>query len=93
MIINSIVRVGKANFGDVFYDINLEVDSYLPRTINSVSDINESTSVNSISQNPEKSTPTSKHSLSPAENNADEIFTPANMSQSRVEMIRANSHR
>ena len=51
VIFNTIVRVGKANFGDVFYDINLEVDSYLPHTSNSASDINEPTSIdNSIPQ-------------------------------------------
>ena len=44
VIFNTVVRVGKANFGDVFYDINLEVDSYLPHASNSASDINESTS-------------------------------------------------
>ena len=52
---NAIVRVGKAKFGDIFYDINLEVDSYLPHTNNSASDINESTSMNSIPENTEKS--------------------------------------
>ena len=57
VIFNTIVRVGKAKFGNVFYDINLEVDSYLPHT-NSASDINKSTSYsNSISHFAEKSTP------------------------------------
>ena len=55
VIFNTIVRVGKAKFGDIFYDINLEVDSYLPHTNNSASDINESTSMNSIPENSEKS--------------------------------------
>lgn len=51
VIFNTIVRVGKAKFGDIFYDINLEVDSYLPHASKRASDINESTSVdNSISQ-------------------------------------------
>ena len=51
VIFNTVVRVGKANFGNVFYDINLEVDSYLPHT-KSASDINESTSFNNrIPQN------------------------------------------
>ena len=45
VIFNSIIRVGKAKFGNVFYDINLEVDSYLPHT-KGASDINESTSTN-----------------------------------------------
>ena len=42
---------------------------------------NESFDTNSISQNSEKSTPSGKKSLSPAENNADEIFAPTNMAQ------------
>lgn len=46
--------MGKANFGDVFYDINLEVDSYLPHTKSDASDINESTSIeDSIAPLPE----------------------------------------
>ena len=45
----------------MFYDINLEVDSYLPHASNSASDINESTSnANSISHLTEKSTKNSK---------------------------------
>ena len=71
VIFNTIVRVGKAKFGDVFYDINLEVDSYLPHT-NSASDINESTSSNnSISENSEKSTPEAKKSFSLSGNNGE----------------------
>ncbi len=53
VIFNSVVRVGKAKFGNVFYDINLEVDSYLPHTENSASDINESTSIDNIPQSME----------------------------------------
>ena len=60
VIFTSIVRVGKAKFGDVFYDINLEVDSYLPHTNSGASDIKESTSNHSIAQNSEKSTETEK---------------------------------
>lgn len=53
-IFNYIVRVGKASFGNVFYDINLEVDSYLPHA-ESASDIkgNESTSTLMISDSGE----------------------------------------
>jgi len=52
VIFKYIVRLGKANFGEVFYDINLEVDSYLPRSKNAVSDIKkESTSDLNIPQN------------------------------------------
>lgn len=47
VLFNTIVRVGVTDFGNVFYDINLEVDQYLPRA-KSVSDINKSTSDNSI---------------------------------------------
>jgi hypothetical protein len=52
VIFNYIVRVGKTSFGDVFYDINLEVDQILPHT-KSASEIKKSTSVNSLSQIPE----------------------------------------
>ena len=45
-------RVGKTSFGDVFYDINLEVDQILPHT-KSASEIKKSTSVNSLSQTSE----------------------------------------
>ena len=45
-------RVGKTFFGDVFYDINLEVDQILPHT-KSASEIKKSTSVNSLSQTSE----------------------------------------
>ena len=49
------------NFGDVFYDINLEVDSYLPHTSNSASDINEPASIdNSIPQKTDLSTDSEK---------------------------------
>jgi hypothetical protein len=45
----------------MFYDINLEVDSYLPHASNGASDIKESTSTaNSIPQNGEKSTSKTK---------------------------------
>ena len=47
-----IVRVGKTSFGDVFYDINLEVDQILPHT-KSASEIKKSTSINSLSQTSE----------------------------------------
>lgn len=52
VIFNYIVRVGKTSFGDVFYDINLEVDQILPHT-KSASEIKKSTSINSLSQIPE----------------------------------------
>ena len=53
-IFNYVVRVGEASFGNVFYDINLEVDSYLPHA-ESASDIkgNESTSTLMISDSGE----------------------------------------
>lgn len=47
IIFNYVVRAGKAEFGDVFYDINLEVDQILPHT-NSASGIKRSTSKHSI---------------------------------------------
>jgi len=51
VIFNYVVRAGKAHFGDVFYDINLEVDSILPH-VKDASEINESTSNNTkIAQN------------------------------------------
>lgn len=63
VIFNTIVRVGKANFGNVFYDINLEVDSYLPHASNSASDINEPTSTyNIIPKNNDLSTDSAKKS-------------------------------
>lgn len=31
VIFNTVVRVGKASFGNIFYDINLEVDTSVPR--------------------------------------------------------------
>ena len=68
VIFNTIVRVGKAKFGDIFYDINLEVDSYLPHTNNSASDINEPTSMNSIPETSEKSNSFSKNSLEKSSN-------------------------
>ena len=46
--------------GDVVYDINLEVDSYLPHASKCASDINESTSNGSISQNSQNSNPSDK---------------------------------
>ncbi len=53
VIFNTVVRIGVANFGEVFYDISIEVDKYLPHT-KSASDINMSTSIdNSIPQNSE----------------------------------------
>ena len=57
VIFNYVIRSGKAKFGDVFYDINLEVDQILPHT-NSASEIKESTSKNSLSQDSEKSSAT-----------------------------------
>ena len=63
VIFNSVVRVGVARFGDVFYDINLEVAEYLPHANNSsASDMNMATSNNSIPRSSEKSTPSSKKS-------------------------------
>ena len=55
VIFNYVIRSGKAKFGDVFYDINLEVDQILPRT-KDASEIKKSTSKNSISQNEENAT-------------------------------------
>lgn len=55
--------VGKANFGDVFYDINLEVDQYLPHTDKDASDINRSTSDDSIPDSTENVNDSSKYSL------------------------------
>ncbi len=43
VVFNFVIRSGKAKFGDVFYDINLEVDHILPHA-NSASEITESTS-------------------------------------------------
>ncbi len=54
VIFNFVIRSGKAKFGDVFYDINLEVDQYLPHTQKGASDIKGSTSKNSIRNNSEK---------------------------------------
>ena len=51
IIFNYIVRVGKAEYGKVFYDINLEVEQILP-SAKSTSGIQGSTSINtSISKN------------------------------------------
>ena len=44
VLFNTVVRAGKTKFGDVFYDINLEVDQILPRG-KTVSEIKKSTSV------------------------------------------------
>lgn len=44
VIFNFVIRSGKAKFGDVFYDINLEVDSILPHA-KSASEISKSTSL------------------------------------------------
>ena len=72
VIFNTVVRAGKTKFGDVFYDINLEVDQILPRG-KTVSEIKKSTStdntvtqkspsVNSIlSENPKKITTVTKN--------------------------------
>lgn len=50
VIFNFVIRAGKARFGDVFYDINLEVDQFLPHT-KGASEINKSTSNDSITEN------------------------------------------
>ena len=50
VIFKYIVRVGKANFGEVFYDINLEVDQYLPHDKNASGINKRSTSTDNISQ-------------------------------------------
>ena len=63
VVFNYIVRIGKTDFGDVFYDINLEVDSYLPHVKNDASDINEPTSNNSIPDSSEKVNSETKFSL------------------------------
>ena len=47
VIFNFVIRAGKAQFGDVFYDINLEVDQILPHT-KGASEIKESTSKHNI---------------------------------------------
>lgn len=62
VIFNYVIRSGKARFGDVFYDINLEVDQILPRT-NGASGIKRSTSNKSISQNAENASKTVQYSL------------------------------
>lgn len=50
VIFNTIVRVGVADFGNVFYDINLEVDAILPH-IQDASEIKSvSTPNNSLTQ-------------------------------------------
>ena len=49
VIFNFVIRAGKAKFGDIFYDINLEVDSILPHT-DGASEIQKSTSKDRISQ-------------------------------------------
>ena len=66
VIFNTIVRVGKARFGDVFYDINLEVAEYLPHTTNnSASDMKMATSNdNIIPQKSDLSTDSAKKDLS-----------------------------
>ena len=48
VIFNFVIRAGKAHFGDVFYDINLEVDSILPHAIGT-SGIQKPTSKSNIS--------------------------------------------
>ncbi len=48
VIFNYIIRAGKAKWGDVFYDINLEVDQYLPHVRMNTSDIKKSTSSDAI---------------------------------------------
>ena len=65
VIFNSIVRVGVAPFGEVFYDINLEVAEYLPHTNqNSASDMKMATSYNnSIPQKSDLSTDLAKKDL------------------------------
>ncbi len=51
VIFNYVIRSGKAEFGDVFYDINLEVDQILPH-IKDASEIKKSTSIdNNLPQN------------------------------------------
>lgn len=45
VIFNYIIRSGKTKFGDIFYDINLEVDQILPHA-KSASGISRSTSSN-----------------------------------------------
>lgn len=51
VIFNFVIRAGKAKFGDIFYDINLEVDTTLPHT-DGASGIQKSTSNNRISNSP-----------------------------------------
>lgn len=53
VIFNFIIRAGKTKFGDVFYDINLEVDQILPRAKNA-SGIKGSTSSKTVYSNLKK---------------------------------------
>ncbi len=50
VIFNFIIRAGKARFGDIFYDINLEVDQILPHA-KGASEIKGSTSNDNVPQN------------------------------------------
>lgn len=70
VIFNSIVRVGMTEKDNIFYDINLEVDSTVPRTNNSASQISKSTSIDTtISQD---NTDVNTYSMQNQENNAKE---------------------
>lgn len=51
VIFNTVVRVGKASFGNIFYDINLEVDTILPHASSASEKLkNVSTSDDNIPQ-------------------------------------------
>jgi len=67
VIFNFVIRAGKTKFGDIFYDINLEVDHHLPHTKDGASGINRSTSKDSVRNNSEKvkenSDSTGSHSI------------------------------
>ena len=74
MIFNYIVRVGKAKYGDVFYDINLGVDSYLPHA-KGASDINESTPTDKLPQ------PSSESKWSDVKTSQEKPWTPSRLKQ------------
>lgn len=69
VIFNFVIRSGKAKFGDVFYDINLEVDSILPHA-KSASEISKSTS--SDITVPQKAQTVNNNSMPNSENYSEE---------------------
>ena len=52
VIFNYVIRAGKTSFGDIFYDINVEVDQILPHVIKDASGIQGSTSTNNPTTKP-----------------------------------------